>query len=288
LLGPGDLLEIFYTFETKPTTEAYRLAVGDIFRVEFLYHPEMNRNISVLPDGRAILPLKGELKVDGLTPTELDAEITRLFSDTYQEPVVTVTLLEFNQPMVQFQKAIKSDRRGQGRLGKIRPDGYVGFPLIDDIKASGITVPQLLSIVTEKYREKVENVSISLMLEEANSNLVYVLGEVKRPDFYKMDSPTTVSQILSRAQIIVETAEMSSILVISRTRGNQPVGRIFNFEEVLAQANIGKDFLLKQYDVVYVPKTKIERVGVFVEQYVNRLVPRFFRFGVGYNINDEY
>lgn len=289
LLGASDILEIFYTFETKPTTKPYRLSVGDAIRVEFIYHAEMNRDLTLQPDGKIILPLKGELDAAGLTPVELNKKITRLYSDTFQDPLVTVTLLEFNQPVVQFQEAIRSDRRGQSRLVTIRPDGFITFPVIDDIKAVGMTVPQLKQVVTRKYQEKIENVAISLMLEKANSNLAYVLGEVRRPDFYRMDTPTSVSQILSRAGIIFETAELTTILVISRSQDNRPVGRLFNFEEVLAQANIGNDFLLKQYDVVYVPKTKITKVNVFVEQYINRIVPDFFRVGIGfsYRLEDE-
>lgn len=288
LLGPGDVIEIFYTFMTRPTTKPYRLSVGDSIRLEFQYHAELNRDLTLQPDGKIMLPLKGELIAAGLTPMELDREITKLFSDTFQKPVITVTLLTFNQPVTQFQEAIRSDRRGQGRLLKIRPDGYITFPVIGDVMAAARTLPQLVEIATRKYQEKVENLSISLMLQEANSNLVYVLGEVRKPDFYKMESPTTVSQILSRAGILFETAELTTILVISRTKENKPWGRIFNLEEVLAQANIGNDFLLKQYDVVYVPKTKIDKAGVFVENYVNRLVPRFFRTGVSvvYDLNN--
>jgi polysaccharide export outer membrane protein len=285
LIGSGDLIEVFYTFETKATTSPYRLAVGDVIKVEFQYHPEMNRELNILPDGTVILPKVGALASAGQTPMEFKETLTQVYKGTFQDPEITVTLVQYNQPIVQFKEAIRSDRRGQSRLIRVRPDGYITCPLIDDIKAAGLTLSQLRQATTASYNEKIESINLSMILEEANSNLAYVLGEVRNPNFYKMESPTTVSQILARAGIVFETAKLSSILVISRNRESKPVGRIVNLEDVLGQANIGNDVLLKQYDIVFVPKTTIARANIFVEQYINQLVPRLFR-GVGYNFTN--
>ena len=289
LLGPGDLLEIFYTFEVTPSEKPYLLQVGDKIRLEFSYHNELNRDLIVLPDGKIVLPFEGEVAAAGLTPVELNSKITQLFSKRFRDPVVTVTLTQYNQTRIQFQEALRSEGRGQSRSVRIMPDGYVVFPLIDSVKAVGKKVPQLRDIVAQKYSEKLENIDLSLMLSEANSNLVYVLGEVERPDYFKMEAPTTVSQILARSKIRLETAALSTILVISRTEDNRPVGRLFNLNEVLSNGNIRYDFLLKQYDVVYVPKNKITQLGVFVDQYINDLVPSFFRvnLGYGYDLNSD-
>lgn len=285
LIGAGDLIEIFYTFETKPTATPYRLAVGDVINVEFQYHPEMNRELNILPDGTVILPQIGSLSAAGQTPMDFKETLTRVFEKTFQDPEITVMLVQYNQPVVQFKEAIRSDRRGQSRLIRVRPDGYITCPLVEDINAAGKTLSQLRDLTTAKYHEKIESINLSLMLEEANSNLVYVLGEVRSPEYYRMDSPTTVSQILARAGIVFETAKLNSIVVISRNKESKPVGRIVNLEDVLGQGNIANDVLLKQYDVVFVPKTSIAKANIFIDQYVNQLVPRLFR-GVGYNFTN--
>ena len=44
-LGPGDVLEIVYHYTPKPETRVYRIAVGDVMRVEFTYHEGMNRDL---------------------------------------------------------------------------------------------------------------------------------------------------------------------------------------------------------------------------------------------------
>ena len=44
-LGSNDTLEIVYHYSPKPTSKVYYLAVGDVIRVEFAYHPEINRDL---------------------------------------------------------------------------------------------------------------------------------------------------------------------------------------------------------------------------------------------------
>jgi len=283
LLGPGDVMEIIYTFETRTSSKPYTLAIGDVVKVEFFYHPEMTRDLSVLPDGKISLPLRGEIFVEGLTPTELGDKLTDLYSDMFEKPVVTITLLQFDQPLIRFKEAIKSDPQGMAKRIRIRPDGNVTFPILEDIKAAGLSVSQLKQIALEKYKEKIVNIDLTIILQDPRSNLVYVLGEVKKPDYYNMDSPTTVTQILSRAGVNFNTAAINSILVVSRNNENKPVGRIFNLEDVLGSGNIGKDFVLRQYDVVFVPKTTIAKANLFIDQYINQIVPNLFRVNLGFS-----
>jgi hypothetical protein len=48
----------------------------------------------------------------------------------------------------------------------------------------------------------------------------------------------------------------------------------------------GKDIPLKPYDIVYVPKTFIAKVGDFVAQYIDDVIPRAVRLGFTYRLDD--
>ncbi len=67
------------------------------------------------------------------------------------------------------------------------------------------------------------------------------------------------------------------------------MGRLIDLDKILGEANIGLDILLKQYDVVYVPKSAIAKADLFVDQYINQLIPRIFRVNLsfGYDIHRE-
>lgn len=286
-LGPGDVIEIIYHIILKPSEKAYMLAVGDVIRVEFYYHPDLNRQVSILPDGKISLPLKGEIDVSGLTPSQLAEKLTRIYSDIFKNPSVTITLIEYDQAIHQLKEAIANRDRGQSKLSVIRPDGFITLPLLPkDIKASGLTIPQLKAAVSKDYSNILNNLALTLILETSKSNLVYVMGEVKKPDYYQMDTPTTLTQILSRAGGLLDTAETSSILVLSRNKERKPVGRLVDLDKSIGEGNIGNDLLLRQYDVVYVPKSKIARLNLFVDQYINKIIPEFFRTSLvfGYDV----
>jgi hypothetical protein len=49
----------------------------------------------------------------------------------------------------------------------------------------------------------------------------------------------------------------------------------------------GSDLLLHDYDIVHVPRTAIAEVDLFVDQYINRVVPRLMGFNLIYNLNPD-
>ena len=97
-----------------------------------------------------------------------------------------------------------------------------------------------------------------------------------------MEGPRTVTQILSMAGGVKDTAEKETILVVSRDKSWRPVGRLVNLKKIIEEGNIGYDLVLNQYDIVYVPKSRIARADLWVDQYINGIVPDFFRVGVGF------
>ncbi len=272
-LGPADVIEIVYHYSPKPDIHDYYLSVGDVFKVEFAYHKDINRQLTVRPDGNAAMPRKGDVQVLGLTPNQLQDKITKLYAVDFKDPLVTITMVQYNRAIDHLRKAITTAPRGQSKLTAVRPDGYITFPLIPDIMAKGKTMPELKEIATKEYTKIIDNLTVSLILKVMKANVVYINGEVAKPDYYLMEGPSTVSQILSRAGGALNTAELSTVLVISRDKDRRPWGRLVDLKEVIHEGNLSKDITLQQYDVVYVPKSGIARANLFVEQYINNMIP---------------
>jgi len=61
---------------------------------------------------------------------------------------------------------------------------------------------------------------------------------------------------------------------------------VVDLDKIIGEGNIGNDLLLRQYDVVYVPRSTITDADLFIDQYVNKIVPRFFQTSLvfGYDI----
>lgn len=272
-LGPGDVMEIVYHYTPRPDTNEYYLAVGDVLRVEFAFHPEVTRDLTVTPDGNVSMPQRGDLKVLGLTPSQVQKEVIELYRDDFIDPVVTITMVEYNRTIDHLKRAITTAARGQSKLTTIRPDGYISFPVIRDVFAKGKTLPELKEIVQREYSKHVDNLTVTLILKELHANLVYVMGEVGRPGYFLMEHFYTVSQLVARAGGFKNTAEKSTVLVITRDKKRRPWGRIVNLKNVIEHGDMSQDIVLQQYDVVFVPKSIIARANLFVEQYINNMIP---------------
>ncbi|MFB3820380.1 MAG: polysaccharide biosynthesis/export family protein [Candidatus Methylomirabilales bacterium] len=70
----------------------YRIQPGDQLDLKFFYNPELNETVLVRPDGKISLQLVDEVSAAGLTPTELDQALTKLYSAELRRPDVAVIL----------------------------------------------------------------------------------------------------------------------------------------------------------------------------------------------------
>ena len=68
----------------------YRLQVGDQLNVKFYRNPELDQDVVVRPDGKISLPFIDEVHCAGMTPSELDKEVTRRYVGELAIPDITV------------------------------------------------------------------------------------------------------------------------------------------------------------------------------------------------------
>ncbi len=66
------------------------LGPDDVIDVKFLYWPELDESQAVRPDGKISLQLVDDVQVAGLTPKQLDDELTKLYEGKIKDPVITV------------------------------------------------------------------------------------------------------------------------------------------------------------------------------------------------------
>ncbi len=71
-------------------TAAYRVAPGDNLIIKLYYHPELNTEVWVRPDGFISLELVGEISVAHHTPAQLDTILEQVYSKKLVNPEVAV------------------------------------------------------------------------------------------------------------------------------------------------------------------------------------------------------
>jgi len=86
----------FHTIKTNfPSEQEYKIQIGDQLDIKFYYHPELNEQVVVRPDGRISLQLVHEIIATGLTPAELTDLLTKKYAPELKKPEITVIVRSF-------------------------------------------------------------------------------------------------------------------------------------------------------------------------------------------------
>jgi protein involved in polysaccharide export with SLBB domain len=166
----------------------------------------------------------------------------------------------------------------------VRPDGRISLQLIDEIMAAGLTPAQLTDLLSKKYGSELDKPAITVIVRSFGGQMVYVDGEVNKPGMLNMIAPMTVLQSLSQAGGLKDTAKRNEILIIRRGLDNKPVVLVMNMKKVIDGTETSQDLTLMPFDIVYVPKSGIANVNVWVDQYLRKNIP--IGVGVYYNLDN--
>ncbi len=155
----------------------------------------------------------------------------------------------------------------------VRPDGRISLQLANDIMVAGLTPAALTDLLTKKYSAEIQKPEITVIVRTFTSQRVFVDGEVNKAGLVALAEPMTVLQSISQAGGVKDTALLKGVILIRRTPDNKLVAMQLNLEHALDNTDMGQDINLAPNDIVYVPKTTIANVDVWVDQYIRRLLP---------------
>jgi polysaccharide export outer membrane protein len=138
------------------------------------------------------------------------------------------------------------------RTVPVRMDGKISLPLIQEVKAAGLTPLQLKEVLMRRFKEFIENPIVSVTVTEANSFKVYVTGLVKTPGVYRLRSETNVVQMISLAGGFTDWANPKKIMVVRKEEGREKRIMI-NYKRIMAGKDLDSNIILKAGDTIIVP-----------------------------------
>ena len=155
----------------------------------------------------------------------------------------------------------------------VRPDGRISLQLVREIIASDLTPAQLTDLLTQKYATNLQRPEITVIVRSFGSQRVYVDGEVAKPGIVPLVGFVTVLQAISQAGGLKDAARRGEVIVIRHGTANKPIALTVNIEKVIDGTDMRQDIPLKPFDIVYVPKSPIANVNVWVDQYIRKNLP---------------
>lgn len=163
------------------------------------------------------------------------------------------------------------------RSATIGPDGRLALPLIGAVRAADLTADELHDILVSAYAVHLRMPELTVTPRTYASRQVFVGGEVARPGIYEMPANIDAFQAVALAGGFLPSAHRSDVLVLSRASGATSVTEI-DLSMRAVRSGLPNAQALQRYDVVYVPRSRISQVNLFMQQYVRDALPVQFSF----------
>lgn len=260
--------------QTAAATEpdiAIPIGKGDLLKVSVYGVPEMEREVRVGSTGEVTLPLIGRVHVEGLTPPEAEQHVGEKFveSNYLRNPQVSVFIKEYAT-------------QGISVLGEVDKPGIYTLlgprRLLDIISAAGGLTPKAGRVATITRRTKPdEPMTVELPRDPAamiahnvpvgpgdtvvigKAGIVYVVGEVRRPGGYVLESErTTVLQAIALAEGLGRDAKLDAAKLVRRGPNGVEEHKI-SLSKILAAKQ--PDMEVQAEDIIFVPNSLAKSAG---------------------------
>ena len=134
----------------------------------------------------------------------------------------------------------------------VRPDGGLSFPLVGSVQASGKSIEELQTEVSEKLKRYIPDPSVTVATLKLDGNKVYVIGKVNRAGEFPATRNVDVVQALAMAGGMTPYAAANKIRILRRDQGKQ-TAIPFAYGDIEKGENLEQNIVLQAGDVVVVP-----------------------------------
>jgi protein involved in polysaccharide export with SLBB domain len=162
----------------------------------------------------------------------------------------------------------------------IRPDGATTLKVCGEIDLATLTIKEASAAIARAATKRLKNPQVLISLLEAPGAQIYVGGEVKKPGAYPMSGQMNVFGALQLAGGTTDIAQMDHIILIRRAPDDRPMMTQVNLRAIL-EGHDTRQFRMYQGDMLFVPKTNVGVLDLWVDQWINKSLP--FSRNLGYS-----
>jgi protein involved in polysaccharide export with SLBB domain len=139
------------------------------------------------------------------------------------------------------------------------------------VPAGGLTPVELSDSLTRGYSKELSEPRVTVIVRSFGGS-VFVTGEVKNPSAPVFWLGMTALQAVASAGGFLDTARTQDVILIRREQ-NAYRGYRLALDAALSGEDFSQDAHLEPGDILYVSKTPIANVDVWVDQYIRKLLP---------------
>lgn len=138
-------------------------------------------------------------------------------------------------------------------VARVSGEGTILFPLIGEVKVSGLTIPQIAKKIADLLSDGyIVNPQVIVFIEEFRSKKVTIIGEVSKPGLYELPGQTTLLELLSKAGGLTKDSGDRAIVKRKSSQGEQTLS--VNLRQLIEKGDTSIDVILQDGDSIYIPK----------------------------------
>ncbi len=269
----------------------YVLGPDDLIRIKVLNEDDLDRTVTVSSDGFITYPYLGDLRVDGLTTGQLDAQVSSLLGrDFLVNPEVVVEVVKPRSKKVYIMGAVKQpgyiELQGdqqllstllnaggptafetQVRILRLPKQDLLGgasqealAPLVVDLQKLFVEGDQTQNLVlqdgdvlmvTAKSAAGGEQLPAGMMVGPTQ---FYVVGSVVKPGIYDYKENDTVLDAILRAGGFTEFASRNNVKLVREANGKTDTMQI-KMKDIMDKGAMDKNLPVKGGDMIIVPES---------------------------------
>lgn len=103
----------------------------------------------------------------------------------------------------------------------VRPDGMISLPLVGDIQATGKTPQELSDAIQDRLKKYIQDPLVTVVITAANSQKIFVLGEVLHVGPVPLTTGLSVLQAISASGGLSPYANAKKMYILRTDAGKQ-------------------------------------------------------------------
>jgi polysaccharide export outer membrane protein len=139
----------------------------------------------------------------------------------------------------------------------VRPDGWLTFPLVGNIRAKGRTALDVQEEITHRLRKYIPDPVVTVSIKKVAGYKIYIIGKVNKPGEYVVGRYVDVLQALTLAGGLTPFAAEGDIRILRKQEAEDGTVKetvlLFDYADVKKGRGLQQNILLKSGDTVIVP-----------------------------------
>ena len=159
-------------------------------------------------------------------------------------------------------------RRGAGEdrfTSTVRENGVLSISFVD-VPVKDLTATEAEEKLAEAMAPFVKEPRVQVLFKQkVIVDRFFVFGEVNKPGVFPLESGMTIADALGKADGYSKTAYLPSVRIL-RGGLDHPEILPVDVDQMLYEGDIAQNLVLKNQDIVFVPRTRIGDWNRFIEQ----------------------